>query len=48
MEWLDKTHPRVGAICNRSTRLEYQLEIAYMELADVDDLTATKASGTRR
>lgn len=48
MEWLDETHRRVGAICNRSTWLEYQLEIAYMELADPDDLSATQASGTRR
>jgi len=42
MEWLDETHRRVGAICNRSTWLEYQLEIAYMELAGIDDLTATQ------
>lgn len=42
MDWLDETHRRVGAICNRSTWLEYQLEIAYMELADTDDLTATQ------
>lgn len=42
MEWLDETHRRVGAICNRSTWLEYQLEIAYMELAGTDDLTATQ------
>lgn len=42
MEWLDETHRRVGAICNRSTWLEYQLEIAYMELAHTEDLTATQ------
>ncbi|PKQ22880.1 MAG: hypothetical protein CVT65_11065 [Actinobacteria bacterium HGW-Actinobacteria-5] len=42
MEWLDETHRRVGAICNQSTWLEYQLEIAYMELADTDDLSATQ------
>ncbi|MCD4524022.1 hypothetical protein [Nocardioides sp. cx-173] len=41
-DWLDETHRRVGAICHRSTWLEYQLEIAYMELADTDDLTATQ------
>ena len=41
-DWLDETHRRVGAICNRSTWLEYQLEIAYMELADTDDLEATR------
>jgi len=42
MDWLDEIHLRVGAICNRSTWLEYQLEIAYMELADIDDLSATQ------
>ena len=42
MNWLDAIHLRVGAICNRSTWLEYQLEIAYMELADTDDLSATQ------
>jgi hypothetical protein len=42
MEWLDETHRRVGAICNRSTWLEYQLEIAYMELVDAGDLSATQ------
>jgi hypothetical protein len=41
-DWLDETHRRVGAICNRSTWLEYQLEIAYMELAGTDDLSATQ------
>lgn len=40
--WLDETHRRVGAICNRSTWLEYQLEIAYLELSDTDDLSATQ------
>jgi len=42
MDWLDETYLRIGAICNRSTWLEYQLEIAYMELADVDDFSATQ------
>ena len=41
-DWLEETHRRVGAICNRSTWLEYQLEIAYMELADTDDMVATQ------
>lgn len=42
MTWLDETHRRVGAICNRSTWMEYQLEIAIMELADTDDLSDTQ------
>ena len=42
MNWLDEIHLRVGAICNRSTWLEYQLEIAYTELADTADLSETQ------
>lgn len=40
--WLDETHRRVGAICNWSTWLEYQLEIAYMELTDSQDFSKTQ------
>jgi hypothetical protein len=42
MHWLDETHRRIGAICNRSAGLEYQLEMAIMEFTDVDDMTATQ------
>lgn len=40
--WLDETHRRIGAICNWSTKLEYQLESAYMELTGSVDMTETQ------
>lgn len=42
MHWLDETHRRIGAICNKATWLEYQLEMAIRELTDADDMTATQ------
>lgn len=47
LTWSKETHLRIRAICNRSTRLEYQLKIADMELAGVDDIfLRPKVSGT--
>jgi hypothetical protein len=44
MSWLDETHMRVGAICNRATWMEYQIEMAIMELTDADDMDETQGA----